>query len=352
MFDDKVIRLREWGTRRTHTLPSRRVHDWHIGTSNTCSLRLVDPSISPQHAVAFRVRGQWHIRDLQSTTGLRQDGELRKEFALTPGVEIGIGAMTMIAESERSIALREFCARLLGWGDDRMSAIDHALRTIRLAVAHRFPLILRGEGDQIMLAHALHRRVLGDAAPFIVCDYRRRDLPASVRSPTNHSRAEEALALAAGGSLCIRNRRPPPELPELLRRIDAPDSRVQLIVCMGSHERYSWLFAGPMLIEVPPLGIREIELPRIIRSYADDALAALHASPPCFSERDLDWIKTHSATSLSEVEKAAFRIVALKKAMGNAAQAAAMLGMAPVSLTRWLDRRVLPTDSASEARIP
>lgn len=355
MFDDKVIQLREWGAHRTHALPPRRVRGWRIGAASTCSLRLIDSSISPQHAVAFRVRGQWHIRDLQSATGLRQDGELRREFALTPGVEIGIGAMTMIAESKRSIALREFCARLLGWDGDRMSAVDHALRTIRLAVAHRFPLILRGEGDQVPLAHALHRRVLGDAAPFIVCDSRRRNCPASARSPANHSRVAEALATAAGGSLCIRSRRLPSKLPELLRWLDAPDSQVQLIVCMGSQERHSWLFTGPMLIDVPPLGIRETELPRIIRSYADDALTTLHASPSCFSDSDLYWVMTHSATSLSEVEKATFRIIALKNAMGNKSRAAGMLGMAPVSLTRWLDRRALPTDrvpEASEAWIP
>ena len=155
------------------------------------------------------------------------------------------------------------------------------------------------------------------------------------------------MAVAAGGSLCIRNRRLPPELPELLRCLDAPDSQVQLIVCMESHERHSWIFTGPMLIDVPPLGIRETELPRIIRSYADDALAALHAWPSCFSDGDLDWIMMHSATSLSEVEKAAFRIVALKKAMGNTSRAAVMLGMAPVSLTRWLDRRALSTDSVA-----
>jgi hypothetical protein len=64
-----------------------------------------------------------------------------------PGVEVGIGETTLIAESPRSIALRDFCARLLGWGGDHMPAVDHALRALRLAVACRSPLILRGEGD-------------------------------------------------------------------------------------------------------------------------------------------------------------------------------------------------------------
>ena len=66
------------------------------------------------------------------SSDLRQDGVYRKEFVLTPGVEVGIGATVMIAESLRSIALREFCQRLLGWGVDRLGVVDHALRAIRL----------------------------------------------------------------------------------------------------------------------------------------------------------------------------------------------------------------------------
>jgi hypothetical protein len=234
--------------------------------------------------------------------------------------------------------LREFCARVLGWGGDRMCAIDHALRTIRLAAAHRSTLILRGEGDQVPLAYALHRRVLGSAARFVVCDPRRGDLPASARSPANVSSAVMAMDTAAGGSLCVRSRRLPSDLPELMRLLDAPDNRVQLIVCMGSHER-SRLPACPMPIEVPPLGVRETELLRIIQAYAQDALTELRAAPSCFSDANRDWVMKHSARSLSEIEKATLRVVAFNKT-GSVYRAAGLLGIAAVSLSRWLDRRV------------
>jgi hypothetical protein len=179
----KVVQLREWGTDHVYALPTRHVQNWRIGASNTCPLRLTDPDVALWHAELFHEREQWHIRDLQGTTGVQQDGEPRQEFVLTPGTEIGIGATILVAESERTIALREFCARLLGWGSERMSVVDHALRAIRLAAARRSTLVLWGEEDQVLLARALHRRVLGDAAPFIVCDNRRLDLPASARSP-------------------------------------------------------------------------------------------------------------------------------------------------------------------------
>jgi len=347
---DKVIQLREWGTDYTHALPSRGTRSWHIGASNTCALRLTDPDVSLRHAELFYEREQWHIRDLEGTTGVRQDGELRQEFVLAPGTEIAIGATVLIAESKRCIALREFCSRLLGWGSDRMSVVDHALRAIRLAAARRSTLVLRGEGDQVPLAHALHRRVLGDAAPFIVCDQRRQDLPASVRSPANQNSAVVALQIATGGSLCVRSRRRPHDFSEFLRLLEAHDHRVQLIVCMSIHERSS-VITWPMPIEVPPLDVREAELPRIIQAYADEALATLEASPTCFSDEDLDWVLRNRAKSLSEIEKATLRIVALKKT-GTVYRAAGVLGIAPVSLSRWLDRRMWSTTSMPQARNP
>jgi hypothetical protein len=63
-LDDKVIRLREWGTDCAHALPSRHGSAWYIGASNTCPLRLTDPDVSLRHAELFHERGQWHIRDL------------------------------------------------------------------------------------------------------------------------------------------------------------------------------------------------------------------------------------------------------------------------------------------------
>lgn len=338
---DKVIRLRLWGTDVTYALSESATRALYIGASDDCALRLTDEDISPMHAELIHERAQWRIRALKSTSELRRDGERCSEFFLTPGVEVGIGRTTLIAESQRSIALREFCARLLGWGGDRLGAVDRALRAIRLAAAWRSTLILQGEEDLVPLAYSLHRRVLGPAAPFVICDRRRGDLPATVRSPANRGSGGAAFEAAAGGSLCVRSRRLPPDLGEFLKLIDEPDTRVQLIVCMSNEGRGGFLArfpANPMPIEVPPLAIREMELSRIVQAYANDAIMELGAWPSCFSDDDWEWVMKHGAISLSEIEKATLRIVALNMS-GSIQRAAKRLRMASVSLSRWLHRR-------------
>lgn len=343
---DKVIRLRRWGTDVAYALSESVAWAHYLGTSEDCALQLTDQYISPMHAELIHEREQWRIRALQSTHELRRDGERCSEFFLTPGVEVGIGRTTLIAESQRSIALREFCARLLGWGRDRRGAVDRALRALRLAAARRSTLVLQGEREALVpLAYALHRRVLGPAAPFVTCDRRRGDLPPTVRSPANQGSSVAALEAAAGGSLCVRSRCLPQDLSEFLKLIDEPDTGVQMIVCMSPDGRGGFpagFPANPMPIEVPPLAIREAELSRIIQAYAKDAIAELGAGPSCFSDDDCAWVRRHDASSLSEIEKATLRIIAVNMS-GSVHRAAKRLHMADVSLLRWFRRRdVIP----------
>jgi hypothetical protein len=339
---DEVIRLRQWGTDLIYLLPPIPERSL-VGTSAACALRLVDRQVAPDHAELIHERQRWRIRGLESATPLRRDGEPCHEIILTPGVEVGIGGTTLIAESARSIALREFCARILGSGGDRKTAVDHALRAIRLAAMQRSALLLRGEGDMVPIAHALHRHVLGDDAPFIVCDPRRRNGSASARSPGNHVSGVVAYQEAVGGSLCLRASRLPRDAPLLLGLINEPDRRVQLIVCVGRRARSSVL-TDPMPIEVPSLALREAELPRIVDEYASEALAALGAPSACFTEEDRSWVIAHAGRSLPEIEKATLRLVALN-ASASVCGAAALLAMAPVSLARWMERRTLPASA-------
>lgn len=333
---DAVVRLREWGTDQIHALPEPSSGAWLIGTSSVCALRLTDHYSAPKHAQLTYEDEQWWIRDLGAPSGIRQDGVLRRGFGLTSGVEVGIGATTLVAESLRDAALREFCRRLLGWGRDRLRAVDHALRAIRLARVHRSSLILCGPGDLVPIAHALHRYVLGDGAPFIVCDRRRRHARASVRLPANLPSGLDAFGAAAGGSLCLRHTRLPDDIDEIMQRLYEPDSDVQLFVCM--HDLRRAARAATMPVQMPPLEIREIELPRIIEEYANDAIARLGAPLACFTDADRSWVRRNSAQSLQDIEKGTLRVVALKTSP-NLSQAASRLGMAPVSLTRWLARR-------------
>lgn len=344
---DEVIQLREWGADWICQLSQPRLRGGSGKMSAMCSPRVADVGESLEQVELICECKQWRIRDLEGAIGLRRDGELRQSFVLTPGVEVGIGTTTLVAESRRSIALREFCARVLGWAASRMPAVDHALRAIRFAAASRSTLVLQGEEDLVPLAYALHRRVLGADAPFVVCDSRRGDLAASVRSAANRRSGVAAFELAAGGSLCVTNWRLPRDLPELLKLLYEPDHRVQLIVCTRRHRRDEFL-TGVMPIEVPPLVVRETELSRIVDAYAGDAIAALNAPTSSFSEEDHHWVM-QDARSLSEIEKATLRLVAFN-ITGNLQQAARVLGMADVSLARWLKRRTpLPARAAGRS---
>jgi hypothetical protein len=234
--------------------------------------------------------------------------------------------------------LRGYIGRLLGWTNT--SAIDHALRSIDLARKHHAQLVLCGHGDLVPLAYGLHRRAFGTDAPFIVCDPRRGDTPATVRSPANLANAAAAFDAAAGGSLCVRRRRPPHDFSSLVTRLRS--SRDVQYICLD-EDSLQWL-VRPGPIEVPSIVTRAGELPRSVDEYVFDAIVEL--APPrdlTLNERDRNWLLEHAATSsLAEIEKATLRMVALR-CSANLSHAAARLGMAPVSLSRWVARRKLST---------
>jgi ActR/RegA family two-component response regulator len=60
-----------------------------------------------------------------------------------------------------------------------------------------------------------------------------------------------------------------------------------------------------------------------------------------FTSDDHGWVRDNAAASLAEIEKATLRLVTLR-ASHNLSHAAERLGMAPVSLSRWLSRRMFP----------
>jgi hypothetical protein len=340
-IDDHVMRLREWGTDLIRVLPAPPVSGWMVGASASCALRLDDPSgqVSRVHASLIHDQARWRLRDAGSMNGMRLDGARRTEIVLEPGIEIGIGGLTLIAESRRWIALRGFLARLLGWRSDRTEVVDRALRSIRMAATRRTALVLCGDGDLVPTARSIHRHALGGDRPFIVCDPRRRRSKATVRSAENYETGMEALAAAYGGSLCVRNRRLPRDFEQVVAALRTSDARVQLVVCAGHSDDCRSYLASP--ITVPSLAGREAELDRIIDEYAEDAVGELGAPRVGFLSVDHAWVRKHAASSLLEIEKATLRLVALRHSR-NLSHAAARLGMAPVSLSRWIGRREMP----------
>jgi hypothetical protein len=343
-LSDAVIGLREWGTREIYSLRTPR--DSRRGSPSNQALQLAraDLAIEPNRVELVYEDQSWRVKDWDGIACLKQDGKPTREANLVPGGEITIAGRTLIAESPRYIALRNFCERLLGWSDERMAVVDQALRAVRLASTGRAALVVRGSGDLVLVAHAIHRRILGDLAPFVVSDPRRKRIPATVRSPANEPSGMAAFRQASQGTLCVRVRRLPLDFGEVSHALQMPDTGVQLTVCAnGSTTRARDPLAfGVAQIDIPPLETRRAELPRIVREYIEDAIHVLHAPDDCLTASDVDWIMSSASLAndlaIPDIEKTVLRMVALRLT-ADLAKAARLLGMAPVSLARWLRRR-------------
>jgi hypothetical protein len=338
LIDDEVIQLRIWKTKIIHPLPPKD-SEGTIGAVAGCWLQLQDPTarVSRRHAKLAYEDGRWTLSDLHSKNGITHDGARRPSFPLTPGVEVGIGGVTLIGESRLLVALREILARLIGWAHGRRAEVDLALRSVRLAATRRESLLLCGDGDLVSIARLLHRHALGDTRPFVVCDPRRVRADPNARAAANFESGMLALAAAAGGTLCVWQGRQPDDFDKVVAARRDPTSRVQLVVCTHTLQHRDPLIASPIVL--PPLAKRATELNRIIDAYAADAVAELGGS---FTPSDRVSVRRHEATTLAQIEKATRRLVAIRGADGSITRAALQLGMSHGALSEWLTRRTLP----------
>src|SRR4051812_48106771 len=220
---------------------------------------------------------------------------------------------------ERS-ALRGFVARLIGFAPVRAPAVEDALHAIEIAATYRAALVLCGDGDLVQVARDLHRHARGEELPFVLCEPQRRDGGTGAQLESRRT-AADAIGAATGGTVCVRARWLPRYLAELVAAVR--DARIQLVTCGQQPPKLTELVVAP--IQIPGLATRTHELDQIIDEYADEARVALQISTP-LKDADRHWVRTHSATSLPEVEKGAWRMLALRQA-GNIAGAAALLGM-------------------------
>jgi len=80
----------------TVRLPDGRVLEFsapfYIGREPGCEIQLDDVHVSRRHAEILRLRGQWVVRDLQSSNGLFVDGERVDAAPVGEGVTITLGA--------------------------------------------------------------------------------------------------------------------------------------------------------------------------------------------------------------------------------------------------------------------
>jgi hypothetical protein len=342
-IDDQVIRLREWATDTAHPLSEGAGPPLTIGTAKTCSIRVrgSSPRVAREHAHLERSRGRWHIVDLGSRHGLFIDGVRRERAELRPGIEISLGeSVTLLAESPRLIALREALVRLLGLGASSRGMVDLTLRKLRAHSTQRPILILggeRNERDLVSIAQELHRLTLTDQRPFVVCHRR----GSSTTNPKKHSiwataNGLSALAKADGGTLCLLNGELPRDLIGILVSMLHRERRAQIVLCARDVEDVE--FQAPSLV-IPPLGARKTELDRLITEYAREAARHLSCTEPIqLSPAERAWIRAAAGDSVSGLQRATFRLVAVR-ASGSVSAAAERLDMSHVALFRWLNRR-------------
>lgn len=330
-ISDAVIQLRRWGEDKpVCVLPTDGASELTVGSDETCSLRLEDPSgcVSRKHASLSREGSAWMLRDLGSMNGVRVDGELRQLLQLAPGSEIKIGGVVLVAESSRLIDLRLFLGRMFGWAQERRSYVDHALRLVREFATGRTALILCGEGEMTELCHRLHVLAVGEARPFVVATQSLAD----------------AVREAQAGTLCLVERCATAELIHLRDELRSPGAKTRLVVCCASRDdamRVAGTLERTAVLDVPPLSHRRDELDRLILEFANDARAVFDAPTTGFRVHELQWLRPVSYRNLDHIAEVTTRVVALRN--WGVKEASRRLGISHPALSQWAQRYGIPT---------
>ncbi|MEJ7602004.1 MAG: FHA domain-containing protein [Kofleriaceae bacterium] len=329
-INDLVVRLRLLGSERAFDLSSAR--QWVVGASPECTIQLDDPSgrVSRRHAVLHREGDTWLVRDLGSTNGIRHDGEATRAFSLSPGAEIELGGIAMIAESARSIELHALLRRVLGWSLRCLADVDRALGVVRDMANLRTGLILRGEGSLVGAARRLHHLVLGPERPFVLRKGDEMGIHAAER--------------AVSGVLCFDADALPPDLREVVASLRLPETRVRLIVCARTAEssaEVATIVPRVATLWIPPLAERGDEMEQLLEAYGRDAVTVLDAAELGFRQHDLKWVRASGIRTLEEIEEVTYRLVALRN--WGVTAGAERLGITHGALSRWARRRKIPT---------
>ena len=330
LIDDVADRLRVVGTDRAYRLPDASVATWTLGASRDCDVQIDDPTgcVSRRHLQLVREGASWMARDLASTNGVMLDGERRLAFQLTPGAHIGIGGVTLVAESPRLRELAQLMERLLGWSMERRSDVDAALLAIREMATGRAALALCGPGDLRGVVSRLHAVALGSERPMAWAYAKSTDLNAQT------------------GTLCVVASAVSRDYLSLASQMSTATHRLarRLVFCCKDSQEAMLVRAQlgrSTTVEIPPLTTRVAEMPRLISDYATDAAHRLGAASTGFRQYELNWLRDLNMATLGEVEETTLRVVALRN--WGVSGGAARLGISHVALSRWASRRHLPT---------
>ncbi|MEP6864765.1 MAG: FHA domain-containing protein [Deltaproteobacteria bacterium] len=323
-IEDGVDALRILATAVTFDLAAPEIV---IGGAADCGIVLDDPTrcVSRHHAKLVRQDTKLVVSDSGSTNGIWQDGERRLSFELSPGCQVKIGGVTLVAESPRLRVLRAYLERAIGWGESRREDVDNAIAAIRGAVRSRAALALCGMKQLVDVARSLHVLTMGSARPFVVAD------------------EDHEIDEAGGGTLCIDLARTSrTDAAALALDFQDTSERGQLVVCAQTRADIAALALERVFVmELPMLTTRREEFEQLIHMYIDDAVRDLGADGPALNEHEMTWLRHVPIDSLTELEELARRLVAVRNWGPTAG--AQRLGITHVALGKWLRRRKIPT---------
>jgi hypothetical protein len=333
-----VIQLRDWSSDRVYSIPTG-VTECPVGAEPSDGIQLLDPRghVSRKHARLVRDGAFWVLEDAGSKNGIGLNRARQEKILLVPGLEVGIGSLTLVAETRMMVDLRAYLARVVGWDVASPHVVGRAVSAIRDAAYARAALVIGGADDLVAVARQIHLRTATPGAPFVVAG-RFHQVYKSLRV-TSHPDAIAAYHLAAGGTVCVRAEEPPKRYEQLVQLTSDRLARAQLMVCAQ--------IATAPSITVPELHVRSpSQLSRIVAEYAADSIRELAAAPTSFTEANHAWVmaQVNAATSFADLEIATLRLVALNET-GSVHAAAARLGYAHGNLGKWYRRRRIKVEA-------
>ena len=146
-----------------------------VGTSQTCTLRLTDPSVSRRHLAVEMSGTSLRVRDASSTNGTFLGDVRAHEITVVSAAHLSVGSTTLEATwrssddaSHPSISFADHFGRVLG-ASREMRLLYGACEKLAQATV---PVIIEGETGtgKEALAEAIHERGPRADKPFVVFD--------------------------------------------------------------------------------------------------------------------------------------------------------------------------------------
>ena len=185
-------RARSGGGASARRRVARFSTSFHIGRDASCEVQVAEVQVSRRHAEVSRQRGEWIIRDLQSSNGLFADGERVETAAIRGSVSVTLGAggptieispeqvaaappaMSPPAASDPGASLDDYAQRYFGSDDDdepvggRTMMIRKAYQQVQQQQKRRHRSVIAvwrcwaGGGRMRALSAPRHRRAATD----------------------------------------------------------------------------------------------------------------------------------------------------------------------------------------------